>query len=125
VDGTDRVTEPAGESLFLVEAYRAPGKVDGIVADPAAADEDPALVGLIAIPNDEAVLCLVRAPSGDAASAIARVHGLTPIRSVPARWIGEGVPVIDAAVVAVAVPAKAPSDAGPVSASEAAAPPPG
>ena len=83
--------DSAPRAVFLIEAYVAPASSDG---DPVGeilaairAEPDVRLLGTVVIPDDEAMLCLVEAPSEAAAEAVARRFGKDAIRHVAVRWL--------------------------------------
>ena len=77
--------------LLLLEAYRgglSPERepVDGDLLA-AARSGPPGMVGMIVVPSDDTVFCLVGGASGDDVRAFAARHDLIPVRIVAARWL--------------------------------------
>jgi len=81
----------AGRAVFLLEAYVAPAATDGDpVGEILAAirmEPDVTVLGTVVIPDDEAMLCLIEAPSGASAEAVARRVGRDAIRFVAVDWL--------------------------------------
>jgi hypothetical protein len=81
----------AHRAVFLLEAYVAPAATEG---DPVGeilaairAEPDVEVLGTVVIPDDEAMLCLIEAPSEAAAEAVVTRVGRDAIRLVEARWL--------------------------------------
>ena len=92
VDSTARAgSAGAQRAVFLLEAYVAASSTSG---DPVGeilavirAEPDVEVLGTVVIPDDEAMLCLIEAPSQASAEAVVQRVGRDAIRFVEVRWL--------------------------------------